>query len=273
MLFPLLPSLAVCWAPVIFRQWRGKIGILTSNTDENNSHNKIGMKNAGVVIIRFYLTPEEIVFREPSKFVKESFHLGFYKAGVGTFWKQGEFAGASDNTPLSDGTPGRISLLSLDSVAVEKLGMQALGATSLLWSTWQQPSVENILGYISNNLNQLAKSTKFLLLCLALKFLQTWLNRQERVIKLNLWNKNRPFGTSHTHTQQGCQNRFHFFMFQIVLCLVHTLVGLRRHRGVGVFSLHSESIMDGSWVQGLQLWGFHLYVKQQLRLSTTSPFL
>lgn len=39
------------------------MGILTSNTDENNSHNKIRMKNTGVVIILLYLTPEEIVFR------------------------------------------------------------------------------------------------------------------------------------------------------------------------------------------------------------------
>lgn len=93
---------------------------------------------------------------------------------------------------------------------LKNLRMQALGTTSLLCSIWQQPSVENILGYISNNLNQLAKSTKFLLLCLALKFLQTWLNRQERVIKLNLWNKNRPFGTSHTHTA-GVPKSLSFF--------------------------------------------------------------
>lgn len=83
---------------------------------------------------------------------------------------------------------------------LKTLRMHVLGTSCLFGSIWQQPSVENILGYISNNLNQLAKSTKFLLLCLALKFLQTWLNRQERAIKLNLWNKNRPFGTSHTHT-------------------------------------------------------------------------
>lgn len=75
---------------------------------------------------------------------------------------------------------------------LEPLASSVLSGSSLVW--------KNILGYISNNLNQLAKSTKFLLLCLALKFLQPWLNRQERVIKLNLWNKNRPFGTSHTHT-------------------------------------------------------------------------
>lgn len=93
---------------------------------------------------------------------------------------------------------------------LKNLRMQAFGTTSLLRSIWQQPSVENILGYISNNLNQLAKSTKFLLLCLALKFLQTWLNRQERVIKLNLWNKNRPFGTSHTHTA-GVPKSLSFF--------------------------------------------------------------
>lgn len=93
---------------------------------------------------------------------------------------------------------------------LKNLRMQALGTTFLLCSIWQQPSVENILGYISNNLNQLAKSTKFLLLCLALKFLQTWLNRQERVIKLNLWNKNRPFGTSHTHTA-GVPKSLSFF--------------------------------------------------------------
>lgn len=63
MLFPPLPGLEMCWAPVIFRQWRGKIGILTSNTAANNRHNKIGMKNAGVVIIWLSLTPEETVFR------------------------------------------------------------------------------------------------------------------------------------------------------------------------------------------------------------------
>lgn len=38
-------------APIVFRQQRRKIGILTSNTDENNSHNKIGMKNTVAVII------------------------------------------------------------------------------------------------------------------------------------------------------------------------------------------------------------------------------
>ena len=82
-------------------------------------------------------------------------------------------ARAADSVALSDGAPSRIPLLSLNSSEVENLRMQALGTTSLLCSIWQQPSVENILGYISNNLNQLAKSTKFLLLCLALKFLQT----------------------------------------------------------------------------------------------------
>lgn len=38
------------------------MGILTSNTDENNSHNKTGMKNAGLVII-LHLPPKDIVSR------------------------------------------------------------------------------------------------------------------------------------------------------------------------------------------------------------------
>ena len=45
-------------APIVFRQQRRKIGILTSNTDENNSHNKIGMKNTVAVIILLQFTLE-----------------------------------------------------------------------------------------------------------------------------------------------------------------------------------------------------------------------
>lgn len=112
--------------------------------------------------------------------------------------------------------------------------MQALWTTSLLCSIWQQPSVENILGYISNNLNQLAKSTKFLLLCLALKFLQTWLNRQERVIKLNLWNKNRPFGTSHTHTAGVPKSLSFFHVSNRVVLPPHTRVSEQTWGSSGV---------------------------------------
>lgn len=133
-------------------------------------------------------------------------------AGGGALWRQGELARASDNVVLSDGAPSRIPFLSFSSSELENLRTQALGTASLLHPLWQQPGVENILGCISNNLNQLAKSTKFLLLCLALKFLQTWLNRQERVIKLNLWNKNRPFGTSHTHTVGVPRSLSFFFL-------------------------------------------------------------
>lgn len=123
---------------------------------------------------------------------------------------------------------------------LKNLRMQALGSTSLLCSIWQQPSVENILGYISNNLNQLAKSTKFLLLCLALKFLQTWLNRQERVIKLNLWNKNRPFGTSHTHAA-GVPKSLSFFHVSNCVVLPPHARALEQAQGSGHPSRHGVS--------------------------------
>lgn len=71
------------------------------------------------------------------------------------------------------GAASGIPLLSLSSSGVEKSEDAGFWNHSPPRSIWQHPSVENILGYISNNLNQLAKSTKFLLLCLALKFLQT----------------------------------------------------------------------------------------------------
>lgn len=172
MLFPSLPGLAVFCVPVIFRQWRGKIGILTSNTDENNSHNKIRMKNTGVVIILLYLTPEEIVFRASLRNLEKVPPLGLCRTGGGAIWRQGRPPGPRQRGRQC-GVPRRAPVLSLSSSEVENRRTQALGSTSLLGSIWQHPSVENILGYISNNLNQLATSTKFLLLCLALKFLQT----------------------------------------------------------------------------------------------------
>lgn len=136
------------------------------------------------------------------------------------------------------GASSRIPPLSLSSSEVEKSEDAGFWNHFPPRSIWQHPSVENILGYISNNLNQLAKSTKFLLLCLALKFLQTWLNRQERVIKLNLWNKNRPFGTSHTYTAGMPKSLSFFHVSNCVVLPPHACVSeqawgsrsLSRHR-------------------------------------------
>lgn len=130
--------------------------------------------------------------------------MGFYQAGVEVFWRKQELARASDNVSSRNEAPNRIPALLPRFRRDWNMGgcrlFESLPSSDLSGS---RLSVENILDYISNNLNQLAKkkkNTRFLLLCLALTFLQPWLNRQERVVKLNLRNKNRSFGTSQTHT-------------------------------------------------------------------------
>lgn len=211
-----------------------------------------------------------------------SLHLGFYQAGVEVFWRKQELARASDNVSSRNEALNRIPALLPRFRRDWNMGgcrlFESLPSSDLSGS---RLSVENILDYISNNLNQLAKkkkNTRFLLLCLALTFLQPWLNRQERVVKLNLRNKNRSFGTSQTHTAGAPKSLLFFSCFKRCYASITGLwfwAGCRELVSFIYFSSRyccGVSTPDAGVLWRLRCKGSHRHGKPHLSPHRTSQF-